>query len=224
MTRRLASGPLVLAAIVASIACADPKLTYLGSDVTPGAPPTAGIQPSMPVAVDLPTGSVSAPVVLAPSIDAQAPTPVPDTGPPDPDPLPDEVMMFPSMDAGVPPFEAPIDAGEPRELAESSTPTPPCPIGFEDCDGNADNGCETDTSSDEAHCGGCEQACTAAAASAASAECVEGSCVLACRIPGLLGDCDGDPDNGCETELFHNVNNCGMCGRRCTLCIDGLCL
>lgn len=38
---------------------------------------------------------------------------------------------------------------------------PGCPPGTGDCDGSPDNGCETDLTSDEAHCGTCEIACAA---------------------------------------------------------------
>ena len=34
-----------------------------------------------------------------------------------------------------------------------------CAPGFADCDGNPENGCEVDLSSDSNHCGGCNQAC-----------------------------------------------------------------
>jgi hypothetical protein len=33
----------------------------------------------------------------------------------------------------------------------------------------------------------------------------------------LWRDCDGDPFNGCEVEAFHDVNNCGGCGRVCNI-------
>jgi hypothetical protein len=36
---------------------------------------------------------------------------------------------------------------------------------------------------------------------------------IACE-PGL-GDCDGDPANGCESKLAYDPNNCGGCGLLC---------
>ena len=46
-----------------------------------------------------------------------------------------------------------------------------CQTGFENCDGNAINGCEIDTRSDDAHCGACGQGCNV------DQFCSAGSCV-----------------------------------------------
>lgn len=46
-----------------------------------------------------------------------------------------------------------------------------CGPGRGDCDGDAANGCETDTWTDRANCGGCGRACTSAM------RCFEGACV-----------------------------------------------
>ncbi len=46
----------------------------------------------------------------------------------------------------------------------------------------------------------------------ASASCVAGSCEYECRSDH--DDCDGDPENGCETELS-TVTDCGGCGVVC---------
>jgi hypothetical protein len=35
--------------------------------------------------------------------------------------------------------------------------------------------------------------------------------------PSGLGDCDGDPDNGCELDVSADIRNCGGCGIRCGL-------
>jgi hypothetical protein len=64
-----------------------------------------------------------------------------------------------------------------------------------------------------AHCGGCSQAC--ARANAASA-CVNGSCILGACLAGF-GDCDGRPDNGCETDVRASAAHCGRCGVMCAL-------
>ncbi len=40
------------------------------------------------------------------------------------------------------------------------------------------------------------------------------------------GDCDGDPTNGCETDLTSDQAHCGMCTNACDplLCVDGACV
>lgn len=40
------------------------------------------------------------------------------------------------------------------------------------------------------------------------------------------GDCDGDPTNGCETDLTSTPANCGTCGNACSplLCVDSECV
>jgi len=98
-----------------------------------------------------------------------------------------------------------------------------CETGQADCDGDAQNGCETDTSRDSSHCGGCAQLCHADGYDALAATCTAGRCELTCRSPRLEIDCDGDPDNGCETNIWIDGDNCGGCGVQCT-CHDGRCL
>jgi hypothetical protein len=86
-----------------------------------------------------------------------------------------------------------------------------CTAPFADCDRAATNGCEVDTQSDVANCGGCGTACAARANSAAT--CAAGRCVYACA-PGFA-DCDGDAANGCEVDTRASTSHCGACGRRC---------
>jgi len=38
--------------------------------------------------------------------------------------------------------------------------------------------------------------------------------------PAGVADCDLDPTNGCETDIFSSPSDCGACGKKC----DGLCL
>lgn len=43
---------------------------------------------------------------------------------------------------------------------------------------------------------------------------------------GGKGDCDGNPDNGCEVDLNSDKNNCGSCGNVCAgrkVCVQGRC-
>jgi len=103
-----------------------------------------------------------------------------------------------------------------------------CGTGFYDCDFNPANGCETPESVDA--CGGCGMRCPRTNATAA---CSAGMCSFEC-LPGYA-DCTSDHRFGCLTHLDDgdimgdNVENCGMCGHRCTYaaahaaCIAGAC-
>jgi hypothetical protein len=121
--------------------------------------------------------------------------------------------------------------------------------GFDDdCDGNSDEG--IDTSTDEANCGGCGNAC---APPNAFGECVAGDCtVRGCDVTYF--DRDMSAANGCEVrcvptgdelcnrrdddcdfsvdetfDLMTDPNNCGNCGRICrsprasATCVAGAC-
>lgn len=75
-------------------------------------------------------------------------------------------------------------------------------------------------------CGSCSFVCPPASTNQARA-CRKGICELDC-LPGF-GDCNGDPSDGCETNLMAHPGNCGACGNSCDLvggqpCIDGKCL
>ena len=87
-----------------------------------------------------------------------------------------------------------------------------CVAPYGNCDGNAANGCEVDTSSSVANCGACGMACLARAGSDVS--CVAGSCTYVCSTG--RADCDGNPANGCEVDLSTNAANCGHCGSVCS--------
>jgi hypothetical protein len=87
----------------------------------------------------------------------------------------------------------------------------PCPAGRDDCDGNPSNGCEADLTS-VMHCGACGVACTGGAN--ATAACTRGRCVQQCAEG--FGDCDSNPDNGCETDVRVSPAHCGRCGVACT--------
>ncbi len=79
----------------------------------------------------------------------------------------------------------------------------------------ADNGCETDTNTNVAHCGACSRACSTAGV--ASLSCSGGSCSPSCDLG--LGDCSRPvapaADNGCETNVSANASSCGACGEAC---------
>jgi hypothetical protein len=82
---------------------------------------------------------------------------------------------------------------------------------------------QVDLSSDVDHCGSCGTSCKASGRNLV-AVCVAGECAEECRT--LYGDCDENPNNGCEQSLSVSAN-CGMCGVSCAAgdyCLFGFCL
>ncbi len=96
-----------------------------------------------------------------------------------------------------------------------------CPDGYGDCDGLAENGCETFLVTHAKHCGSCAQACPTSAHS--SATCVDSKCQLTCS-DGFL-DCNMMAGDGCEAAQLSDPKNCGACGQICatTSCVNGVC-
>ncbi len=101
-----------------------------------------------------------------------------------------------------------------------------CATGRGDCDMNAMNGCEIDTQTSATNCGACGRTCVIPNGTAA---CRDGRCgVGVCNVG--FGDCDGDPTNGCETNLLTTTNHCGLCGNQCVVangtaaCVAGACI
>ncbi len=87
---------------------------------------------------------------------------------------------------------------------------PICDPGWGDCNGTVTDGCEADTQTTVASCGGCGIGCTNPHGSTA---CVSGSCIPSCDAD--FGNCDGIVNNGCETDLQTSAGNCGACGADC---------
>ena len=87
---------------------------------------------------------------------------------------------------------------------------PSCSSGWSDCDGNANNGCETNIKTNS-NCNGCGVSCSL---NHASQSCSSGSCVLT-SCNNNYGNCDGIESNGCEALLVGNVNHCLACGNQC---------
>lgn len=88
-----------------------------------------------------------------------------------------------------------------------------CKLGFADCDRDAGNGCEVDTSSSTSDCGRCGNVCPLRP-NAQGALCVAGQCANDCA-PGFA-DCDRRPANGCESDSGTDLANCGGCGKLCS--------
>ena len=113
-----------------------------------------------------------------------------------------------------------------------------CDAGFADCDGQFVNGCEVGTTADINNCGGCGMKC------GQGLVCVKGECTCPnCNLPNAkaacinlkcvvgqcnqgYGDCDGQPQNGCERTLLTDILHCGVCGNACAqglVCTNGGC-
>jgi len=93
-----------------------------------------------------------------------------------------------------------------------------CPMATIRCAGAC-----VDTQTNPSHCGGCGVVCSLPRATAA---CVGGRCrVGACNANA--GDCDTNPDNGCEVDLLGDSAHCGRCGGACgtgRFCSNGACV
>ena len=91
-----------------------------------------------------------------------------------------------------------------------------CDQGFADCAGGYLDGCETNIQNNKFNCGGCNNACQLP--NVVNNNCVGGKCVVTKPQDCLqgFGDCNGKPDDGCETQVSGNPNNCGACGVACS--------
>ncbi len=108
----------------------------------------------------------------------------------------------------------------------AGTCTPVCATGFDSCDANPVNGCETDLTSTSEHCGKCRQACTA---SHAQGVCRSSACsIVGCDVG--WEDCNQTAADGCEANIVGDLTHCGACGIQCenahgsTACVDSQCV
>ncbi len=87
---------------------------------------------------------------------------------------------------------------------------------WQDCDGSVLNGCERNLASDKRYCGSCDTDCTTildADLQVTGVGCSEGGCVVTSCDTGWA-DCDGDFENGCETDVTSDTERCGGCADR----------
>ena len=98
-----------------------------------------------------------------------------------------------------------------------------CLFGYDDCNGDAKDGCETSVVADPKNCGGCGKACPVPAHTKVA--CLTGSCaVTSCDLG--YSDCNNNPADGCEVATGTDVKNCGGCGVACgngLVCINSSC-
>ncbi len=87
-----------------------------------------------------------------------------------------------------------------------------CFAGFADCDHQPGDGCEAAITSDPMNCGGCGRPCLGD--ENATPGCFGGMCTIAQCNPGF-GDCNVNPNDGCEIDLQSDPRNCGMCRNVC---------
>ncbi len=96
-----------------------------------------------------------------------------------------------------------------------------CDDGWDNCnsgtpDGGYADGCEVNTLESADDCGACGNACTV---ENGSGQCVNGNCAVDGCGDGF-GDCDGDYENGCETNIWTDKTSCGGCGAAGLACDD----
>ncbi|HEX7481653.1 MAG TPA: hypothetical protein VF331_27860, partial [Polyangiales bacterium] len=87
-----------------------------------------------------------------------------------------------------------------------------CDTGYGDCDGKAPNGCEVllNTLND---CGGCGKACSFPGTQASCSNSAQLCTATSCNAG--YDECDADPQDGCES--LKTANNCGQCGKACSV-------
>jgi hypothetical protein len=122
----------------------------------------------------------------------------------DNDGLPEVAVLAPGDDTGGANQGALYTLGFAAECGEQSLRG--------DCNATASDGCETALTSDE-HCGACGRSCTGAPNSSGGTCNLQGQCALTCTAN--FGDCNGDPRDGCETNLLTSIEHCGGCRAPC---------
>ncbi|MSP60529.1 MAG: hypothetical protein EXR72_09350 [Myxococcales bacterium] len=87
-----------------------------------------------------------------------------------------------------------------------------CTAPFADCDMDPANGCEANLDTNTMHCSKCGMKCVMANSLPI---CTKGVCSFTACNPGFH-DCNGDPNDGCESDPKVDPKNCGGCGKKCS--------
>lgn len=109
--------------------------------------------------------------------------------------------------------------GQSCVLNSKSQPECMCPPGETLCG----NSC-VDLRTSLQNCGGCGISCVSSSLTAPNGigTCSYGACGFACKQG--FGDCNGDPTDGCETNLNSDPRNCGACGNSCDVLLGQPCM
>jgi len=97
-----------------------------------------------------------------------------------------------------------------------------CYHGFQDCNGDGRDGCETNVRTDPDNCGACGRRCPPLPY--AERGCGDDCTIWRCE-PGHR-DCNGVAADGCEVSALDDAANCGACGHACAapeICRNGVC-
>ncbi len=109
-----------------------------------------------------------------------------------------------------------------------------CPAPWATCvdDEGPSYKCGVDLTRSAKHCGACGNACPTFAPLHMRSRCVQAACELECFSefnpidPADWRNCNAKVDDGCESNVFSDPNNCGVCGNACApgkSCIEGKC-
>lgn len=85
----------------------------------------------------------------------------------------------------------------------------PCIFNHQDCNNNIFDGCEADLGSID-FCGSCQNNCRFRFQNVSSISCNNGQCEYASCSSGF-SNCDGQTNNGCESNISSDPFNCGGC-------------
>ncbi len=128
-----------------------------------------------------------------------------------------------ATDGGIPPSDTGTDAFVPPVVDSGACSTPEtCNMMDDDCDGRVDE--DFMLATDTNNCGRCGNVCMLPNSTAPT--CISGRCVIGTCDPGFQ-NCDGRNSTGCESVAATDVDNCGLCNRRCgggtRMCCAGMC-